>query len=369
MKNIKNNLIEFLKWINEKLIIHWIIFLIVFSAIFLSSAKTILFFNESPFDGVFQTLFSLRKMDQGELPGRDFFYFHGNGIPYIIYPAYKIFTIILGGELYSSLWATFIVNGIFLLVPIAIIFYKLYGIKYSIVAVTVFTLITEQIFFLGFYNSILFLGAPMGIRLFPHCLLMLIACFIYTKDINYKKVFYISAISAITPLLGAEQGIFFIFGSSLAFFLCMRGLSRITFSLFYLIASIGLFLIYNFLFFGSFETISAMKVISDNQMWIYGVYPNTFFFNITDAFKIIKSNTIPSQLTCLISIILSIIFYCKVKNPMLRVGSFSFLFGALFSWASNVGYVGQHQSGILFKYIFIISTILMVNKILNNNQR
>ena len=99
-------------------IVFTILFFLTLIAMVLGFKDTVARFNGSPFDGVFQTLFPLRRMDAGELPGVDFFYFHGNGIPYLLYPIYYLINSVTGQELFASLWSTFIVNLFFLYTPI-----------------------------------------------------------------------------------------------------------------------------------------------------------------------------------------------------------------------------------------------------------
>lgn len=55
-------------------------------------------FDDIPFDGPFQLFNWLRRIDHGQLPGRDFNCFHGLGIPYIHYPLYKL----MGGGILGS---------------------------------------------------------------------------------------------------------------------------------------------------------------------------------------------------------------------------------------------------------------------------
>src|SRR5436190_22280711 len=57
----------------------------------------------SPFDGAatdgpFQLYNALRRLDAGQLPGRDFPAFHGLGIPVVHYPLYRL----LGANLIGS---------------------------------------------------------------------------------------------------------------------------------------------------------------------------------------------------------------------------------------------------------------------------
>jgi len=55
-------------------------------------------FNGHYADGPFQLFNALRRIDAGQLPGRDFPAFHGLGLPLVHYPFYRA----LGGDLLAS---------------------------------------------------------------------------------------------------------------------------------------------------------------------------------------------------------------------------------------------------------------------------
>jgi hypothetical protein len=58
-------------------------------------------FEGIPFDGPFQLLDSLRRIDAGQIPGRDFPVFHGPGVPLLHYPLYRA----LGADLFAAEFA------------------------------------------------------------------------------------------------------------------------------------------------------------------------------------------------------------------------------------------------------------------------
>jgi len=64
----------------------------------ISSVRTVTPFNGIQADGPFQLYNSLRRVDVGQLPGRDFPCFHGLGHAYAHYPVYRL----LGGDLFAS---------------------------------------------------------------------------------------------------------------------------------------------------------------------------------------------------------------------------------------------------------------------------
>ncbi|MBC7489319.1 MAG: hypothetical protein H7240_04345 [Glaciimonas sp.] len=323
-------------------------------------------FNEAPFDGVFQTLFPLRRIDAGELPGRDFFYFHGNGIPYLLYPIYYIVKVITGHELVASLWSTFLVNLLFLYLPIYVFFWKRFGLSSASASILVISSINEFLFIFGFYNSPIFVGAPMGIRMAPHLLMLAVfsSRLSPSERITLKDIFILGCTLGLAPLVAAEQGIFAIGGATLALlFTGDRLKNKLTNSMLLLLISSSVFLIIQIIFFGNLNTLKAMKIISDNQIWVYGVYPNTFFASISEVFSFSKILAFPSQLTTIVAT-LSIFWLLlwRTKDDALKISVLAMYFGGLLSWVSNVGYVGQHQSAIFMKLILIIGVAYFMQK-------
>ncbi len=68
-------------------------------------------FDGFPADGAFQIFNPLRRMAAGQLPGRDFQYFHGFGVPWLFAPLF----LALGGDLRASELSRYLVcNGTFL---------------------------------------------------------------------------------------------------------------------------------------------------------------------------------------------------------------------------------------------------------------
>ena len=373
-KDITHQFFQFLSRLvtNEKL--YEGALLIFIGCIFISFHDLIARFHETPFDGVFQTLFALRKMDAGEFPGRDFFYFHGNGIPYLLYPIYWILHKLTGQELSSSLWSTFIINIIFLYGPIYVFFLKKYGRRYAASALLIISLINEFLFFFGFYNSPLFIGAPMGVRLAPH-LLVLFTFSIYIKeknDVNFKKSLYVlGMLLGVSALIAAEQGVFAILGSFFAIVLIENTWrDKLKNSFILLSVSVLTFLTLQLVLFGGFDSIRAMKIISDNQVWVYGVFPNVFFANIYEVFSFSKVLAIPSQITTLLaSIVVFILAVEKKRNPIYLISIFAMYFGGMISWISNIGYVGQHQSAIFMKLLIIVALVFIFDKCKQENEQ
>lgn len=321
-------------------------------------------FHESPFDGVFQTLFPLRRMDAGEMPGRDFFYFHGNGIPYLLYPIYWLLNLITGKSLLASLWATFLINVLCLYLPIYLFFWQQYGRKWAYAAIVIVSFLNEFFFLFGFYNSPLFIGAPMGVRMAPHLFALVVLNWRgktgKAPEITLRRALLLGVLSGIAPFFGAEQGVYATAGIGGALFLVGAGWrDRLLNTLSFAGVALAVFVLGQLAAFGNLETIRAMKIIADNQVWVYGVYPNTFFAHFSDVFSFAKTVAIPSQLTTLATTaVMGYLTFLWLKartvSPPLFASLLAMYIGGLCSWASNIGYVGHHQSAIFMKLLLIV---------------
>ena len=347
-----------------------ILFVLTLIAIILGFKDTVARFHGSPFDGVFQTLFPLRRMDVGELPGIHFFYFHGNGIPYLLYPIYYLITAITGQELYASIWSTFVVNLIFLYAPIYLFFSQAYGKKWGLASVIVISFLGELFFIFGFYNSPLFIGAPMGVRMAPHLFALVVLNWKTSanpeSELTLRRVIVLGAIIGLAPFLGAEQGVYAGIGVAVALFTIGNGLLKRIRNVMYFSLSGGvIFLATQAIIFGGLETISAMKIISENQVWVFGVFPNTFYTDLLDIFSFAKTTAVPSQIMTLLATLFIGIFFSLWLKRIISEALFTSLIamyaGGLVSWLSNIGYVGHHQSAILFKLVLIAIMLYLVH--------
>jgi hypothetical protein len=82
------------------------------TAEYLRAASETLVFRGLPLNGAFQLFNPLRRMAEGQVPGRDFQFFHGLGIPYLHYPLFRL----LGGDLFASEMARKLVSPLLFLV-------------------------------------------------------------------------------------------------------------------------------------------------------------------------------------------------------------------------------------------------------------
>ncbi|MDB6374975.1 hypothetical protein [Photorhabdus bodei] len=352
------------KWLNIYSIVMILLSLTCVSIIYFNS---VLYFNREPWDGSFQTLFPLRNMDKGLYPAIDFSYFHGNGIPYLIYPLYYFSHSVLGlGIIISALNSTFIVNCAFLYLPIYFMMRKISNFSTAVLSTLFISALFDFLPYIGSYFSPLFLGAPMAVRFSPHILLAI--CF-YNLISSYelcdkrqviKTVLITLFVAAISPLLGAEQGFYAIAAFCLTifsylFFYKKKYFNALIYSAFLLILSILAHIAILLVFFQSLESIRAITTISNDQIWVFGVFPNSFFSSFSEVFSLDNINAVVSQLITLTAIIYTIFITFIYRRYNLNSKYFYaclvMFWGGVLSWASNLGYIGAHQAPLEIRYI------------------
>lgn len=367
MKSLQSSikkLFLFDKWLNLYAIGISLLSLICVSIIYYNS---VLYFNREPWDGSFQTLFPLRSIDIGSYPAIDFSYFHGNGIPYLIYPLYYLFSHILGfGVIVSALNSTFIVNCAFLYLPIYFILRKISNFSTSLIFTLFISMLFDFIPYIGAYFSPLFLGAPMAVRFSPHILLAI--CFynlityyeIADKKKTLKTVIVTLFVAAISPLLGAEQGFYAIAAFCLTVFIYFfihekKRVAALVYSASLFILSILAHVAILLILFQSLESIRAIITISNDQTWVFGVFPNSFFDSFTELFRLDNISAVVTQIVTLIAIIYTLIItfvYRKYNlNSKFYYACLVMFWGGILSWASNLGYIGAHQAPLEIRYM------------------
>ena len=330
--------------------------------------QSVVFFNRTPWDGTFQTLFPLRKMDAGEFPGRDFFYFHGNGIPYVLYPIYASLKSIGLGEILAALHSTYILNTIALFWPIYVLLRMHYERNIALLAVIVILVLFDFVPFVGAYFSPLFLGAPMGLRFLPHMLIAIgVGRFILKQSESSSlreksiSILKLSLLGSLGVYLGAEQGFYAVGGAAIAIFIyyCLNKdfLAAFILPSCLVVGFFALLIATSLLFFQSLESLRAISVISNDQVWVFGVFPNSFFVSFSELFSLDNMSAIPSQIvTVLATLYLIAVFLMyrrKVINAAMLASLSVLFFGGLLSWVSNVGYIGAHQTALLMRFVLI----------------
>ncbi|QNO37040.1 hypothetical protein H4J02_11305 [Protaetiibacter sp. SSC-01] len=155
-------------------------------------------------DGPFQLYNPLRRMAEGELPGRDFPFFHGPGVVAIHYPLFSM----LGGNIFASEIARWLVSPALFLGSGYLFFWSaLRGKRAALIAIAVATAIV-----LPFDRMVDPSNSLLGIRTtFP---LLAAAAYFWTPRrhrmlgpirIDWSRVLVIVALGVAVPM-GTEQG-------------------------------------------------------------------------------------------------------------------------------------------------------------------
>ncbi|MGF1726770.1 hypothetical protein [Photobacterium nomapromontoriensis] len=350
------------------LLLCWIVTLACCSFLYYQS---VFYFNRTPWDGTFQTLFPLLKMDHGSFPGEDYFYFHGNGIPYLLYPLYFIFKNVFNiSSVMSALTSTYIINTLFLLIPMYMLLRKVMSVNIASAVLLFYLAVCNFIPYTGGYLSPLFLGAPMAIRFSPHIIMALVVFYILddVKSSNLFKLALFGVIGAICVFLAAEQGFYAVGGALVAMFIYYFTVNikqAFIFPFSALFVFICCFIGLNYLLFGNIETIKSIQVISNDQAWVFGVFPNRFYDNFSEVFSFDIIDGVPSQVTTIVSVLATLFVIVLMltktlqgKSKIFAFSLFTLFFGSLLSWASNIGYIGAHQAALNVRYLYLIGSFV-----------
>lgn len=241
------------------------------------------------YDGAFQLYFPLERMDQGEWPGKDFFYFHGQLIPVLVYPLFKLF----GGDFFASQFSAKLID---LTIPLAYyLIFRWLGLdrQKSVLAIVLLVgiLVTDRFTF-GTQNPVDGIHIYALRSLIPFMFIAFYASrFSQEGYIDrfrrgfFKKYAFIQAgIFVASFYLGGEQALYLLAAMLLANVLT-AGFSpfRITMqSIWLVVLAFGLLLMANVLLFGSQKPLSYLGEISKNQTWFYSSYPNEFLHGALD---------------------------------------------------------------------------------------
>ncbi|AJC68344.1 hypothetical protein W909_03435 [Dickeya zeae EC1] len=107
--------------------------------------------------------------------------------------------------------------------------------------------------------------------------------------------------------------------------------------------------------FQSLESIRAIITISNDQTWVFGVFPNSFFSSFNELFHLDNISAVVSQLVTLAAIVYTIVIFFIYRkynlNSKYLYACLVMFFGGIVSWASNLGYIGAHQAPLEIRYM------------------
>lgn len=327
------------------------------------------YFGSYPYDGPFQTIYSLRKISSGTFPGRDFYFFHGNGIPYVHYPIYFI-----GGEsIFSAMIAEEIVHVLALLVPLTYVIWKFCDIEIAIKSAILWIFLSSLSFFgypllgsMSIFQNI----STFGIR----TMMPLIVGYVVTIGMATNKFgksdCLLIFLMPISFALGTEHGVYTIvltFVFQIAKF--FRGNNRYCFvlkSTFFVLLSLLWIFVFHLIVFGNLNAFNELKNLVGDQTWYYGVYPHLFIQDLGDVFAFSHPQLKMYRWYFLGSLVVIILLvYCKNRNLLSKkqIIFLAFIYiESLFGLLSNLGYVSTHYAGPLLR-TNLLSMIFMYHSI------
>lgn len=241
------------------------------------------------YDGAFQLYFPLERMEKGEWPGRDFFYFHGQLIPVLIYPLFKLF----GGDFFAAQFSAKLVD---LVIPLTYyLIFRWLGLdrQKSVLATVILVgvLVTDRFTF-GTQNPVDGVHIYALRSLIPFMFIAFCASRLsqegyvdrFRRGFFKKYAFIQAGIFVAAFYLGGEQAFYLLAAMLLAnvFTAWFRPVRIVMQSVWLIVLAIGLLLIANALLFGSQKPLSYLGEISKNQTWFYGGYPNEFLHGALD---------------------------------------------------------------------------------------
>lgn len=246
-------------------------------------------YDGSQYDGAFQLFFPLRRMEQGQWPGRDFFYFHGQLIPVLVYPFYKLF----GADFFAAQFAAKLVD---LLVPLAYYgIFKWLGMPRGqalLATVALVGLLVTDRFTFGTQNPVDGIHIYALRSLLPLLYLAWLAgrMAVPGQAERLRRQFFVrqapvqAGLFVLSFYLGSEQA-FYLLAAMLLANLLLAGWRpvRIVLQSVWLVAlAVGLLLLANLVLFGAQKPLTYLGEISRNQTWFYGGYPNEFLHGALD---------------------------------------------------------------------------------------
>jgi hypothetical protein len=329
------------------------------------------FFNSYPYDGPFQTLYSLRKISDGQLPGRDFYFFHGNGIPFIHYPIYQIF----GENLFSSSFSESLIHVFFVIAPLQIVTSHYYGRVLGMLSVVLWILISTA----GFYGTVIFASlsvfqplSTFGIRSVSPVIVAFVLAHIFhaQRGLSYylKALGLMCFFSPLLFLLGTEHGIYTLFTMYVfVIFLMIWKVQAIKgavigvffagISLFWLVAS-------HLLLFGNISAFHELLNLVNDQAWYFGVYPHLFIADISELLGSDHPQYRLYRIIALLTIFTICVCIFAANHKLLNLSQvifLSFLFiEASMGLTSNLGYVSVHYAAPILRALFIAGLFLVI---------
>lgn len=302
-----------------------------------------------PTNGTFQLYNPLRRIELGQIAGKDFPFFHGVGVPFLHYPVFHL----LGSNVFAAETAKYIVSPALFIFSSAVFFYAFFrNYKKTIIALGLITALGSLWMLDSFYPG----NSLIGVRTtFP--MLTAAALVWNSKAVLKVSKFMTIQVSTLIALLllgfgfvcGTEQGI----ASIIAFFSIRtyyylkqttytkkQALPRLAFEL--VLGGIVTLLVLAVATQG--HVFSALKYalvdIPADQGWYFGAPPN-LYLSWENIFYALSRPGFPTLYIIIISGIVALIIARKKKlltTPQMQGFIFLIVYGLVVFAASSTGY-------------------------------
>ncbi|MGV6395646.1 hypothetical protein ACTUVN_000696 [Pseudomonas caspiana] len=331
-------------------------------------------YDGSQYDGAFQLFFPLKRMEAGEWPGRDFLYFHGQLIPLIIYPVFKLF----GSDFFASQFSAKLFD---LLLPAGYfaMFYWL-GLRRDRLVIAwllLIGLLVTNRFAFGTQNPIEGVHVYAIRSIVPFLYIALLSSRLANVSYcqNFSRIFYRSTlffqvlVFVISFYLGSEQAFYLLLTMLFANAMVMRSrpLWVVISSVALVVMSIIFLMAANELLFGSQKPLTYLLDISRNQTWFYGSYPNEFLHSPLD-FSRPNSSTFKVSAKLVVSLLgipcLWVVTWLCSRGADRRLFFFTLIggiYGLLGLTSLFASYSGEQYADGAIKVILVSGIIFLVD--------
>lgn len=329
-------------------------------------------FDGPQYDGAFQLFFPLARMDRGEWPGRDFFYFHGQLIPVVVYPFYKLF----GGDFFAAQLAAKLID---LVMPLAYyLVFRWLGLdkgRSLLATVVLVGLLVTNRFTFGTQNPIDGIHIYALRSLIPTLYIAWLARNMardgYTEQ--FRQGFFLrqapfqAVLFVVAFYLGGEQAFYLLAAILLANLLLAgwRPVRVMLQSVWLVLLAIGLLLLTNLILFGSQKPLSYLAEISKNQTWFYGSYPNEFLHEALDfsRFRSSAYKVSAKLIVCLLGLPLLAWIAFRLLPRSAR-GLFYFCvvggaYGLIGLTSLTASYAGEQYTDNAIKFMLIVLIVML----------
>jgi hypothetical protein len=319
------------------------------------------FFQGYAADGPFQLYNPLRRLDAGQLVGRDFQFFHGSGVPLLFYLPFKL----LGSNIFASELSRWLVSvGLFLLSSFVFFWAALQSKAKAVIATALMTSITLLVASTIIEPSNSLLGVRGSLPIFVAAVL----AWRTTRRLDYKgisvsyKTVLVIPLLAASLLCGTEQGL----AALLAYFALRafeiirdRRLASVKRAAIEGIGVIACVLLFTTIVSGGhpFKPLTyALKTAPAEQFWYYGTPPSEYLslHNIGSA---LNNLSMLSIYVVIVTVFLLIFFSRKLRlltDETTRAYSFLALAGFA-SCVSMLGYFHPSQGFPLVRSFTLIA--------------